>query len=75
MLTGETLLVSYIEYWFTDGNDEEIYVRQSEVYKEYQFLNGYRKVAPVIEQLPIQGGLYPQGTTKVQKVTKRYEFY
>ena len=70
----ETLLVSYEEYWFVDGSGEDIYVRQAEVYREYQFPHGYRELAPIIAQLPITGD-YPAETTKRQRVTKRYEFY
>lgn len=70
----ETLLVSYEEYWFRDGSGEEIYVRQAEVYREYQFVNGYRELPPIIEQLPITND-YPPDTNKRQRVTKRYEFY
>lgn len=69
----ENLLVSYKEYWYTDGAGIENYVRYDKQYREYIFINGYtssKRVTPI----PITNEL-PAGTTRHNSVKVTYTFY
>lgn len=69
----EKLLVSYKEYWYTDGAGIESYVRYDKQYREYIFINGYiasERVTPI----PITNEL-PTGTTRHNSVKVTYTFY
>lgn len=70
----EYLLVSYKEYWYTDGAGVESHVLYNQQYRNYTFQNGYRQLSPTITILPITSEL-PHGTTRHQLVQLRYEFY
>lgn len=69
----ERLLVSYKEYWYTDGSGTESYVKYDEQYRDYIFINGY-KASRSITPIPITGDL-PPGTTRHNSVKVTYTFY
>lgn len=69
----EKLLVSYKEYWYTDGSGTESYVRYDEQYREYTFINGY-KATKRVTPIPITGEL-PSKTTRHNSVKVTYTFY
>lgn len=71
----EELLVSYKEYWYVDGAGIESHVIYGRQYKAYTFLNGYRQLSPVIEQLPTNADGLPAGVSIHQSVKLSYEFY
>lgn len=72
----EDLLVSYKEFWYTDGKGVVSHVKYDQQYKSYTFLNGYRELSPKITPLPLYvpmlGNLKP---TTHQLVELSYEFY
>lgn len=71
----EDLLVSYKEYWYTDGAGIQSHVRYGEQYRSFTFLNGYRKTGQTITQLSISDPELPHGVTAHQQVQIHYEFY
>ncbi len=71
----EDLLVSYKEYWYTDGAGIESHVRYGEQYRSFTFLNGYRKSKQTITHLPLNADGLPPGVTTHQQVRIEYEFY
>ena len=71
----EDLLVSYKEYWYTDGAGVESHVRYGEQYKSFTFLNGYRQSGQTITHLPLNADDLPHGVTIHQQVQIQYEFY
>ncbi len=71
----EDLLVSYKEYWYTDGAGIESHVRYGEQYKSFTFLNGYRQSGQTITHLPLNADDLPHGVTIHQQVQIQYEFY
>ncbi len=73
----EDLLVSYKEYWYTDGAGVESHVRYGEQYRSFTFLNGYRPLRQTITHLPLDADGLPHGVTihRHQQVQIQYEFY
>lgn len=71
----ETLLISYKEYWYTDGSGTESHVKYNHQYRTYTFLNGYRQLSPKITQLPTTGDELPVKASIHQLVELSYEFY
>lgn len=71
----EELLVSYKEYWYTDGAGIESHVVYGKQYKSYTFLNGYRELTPIITQLSTTAAGLPPNVSKHHQVQLQYEFY
>ncbi|MDD4850381.1 MAG: hypothetical protein PHO10_06740 [Gemmiger sp.] len=69
----EDLLVSYIEYWYTEGGNP-VRVVYGEQYQQFTFLNGYEETSRTSVSLPITSE-YPHGTTQVKKITVHYRFF
>ncbi|MDM8201493.1 hypothetical protein [Allofournierella massiliensis] len=68
------LLVSFYEYWYTDGAGVTSHVEYGHEYRSFNVVNGYRVKNYDVELLPITGE-FPPNTTQLQKVTISYEFY
>ena len=71
----EELLVSYKEYWYRDGEGQESYVIYDRQYRTYTFLNGYRKLSPIITSLSTTAAGLPPNVSRHQQVQYQYEFY